>query len=68
MQIATDGKSYLLAVFGDEEIIRTMTPDFKILSQLDSRGLIITAPGEEVDFVSRFFSPQWHIGKEKILS
>ena len=60
------GEDDYLAVFGDEEIIRTMTPDFKILSQLDSRGLIITAPGEEVDFVSRFFSPQSGVNEDPV--
>lgn len=60
------GQDDYLAVFGDEEIIRTMTPDFKILSQLDSRGLIITAPGEEVDFVSRFFSPQSGVNEDPV--
>ena len=51
------GEDDYLAVFGDEEIIRTMTPDFKILSQLDSRGLIIT---------SRFFSPQSGVNEDPV--
>ena len=60
------GKDDYLAVFGDEDIIRGIAPDFKILSQLDSRGLIITAPGEEVDFVSRFFSPQSGVDEDPV--
>ena len=60
------GKDDYLAVFGDEEIIRGMAPDFKMLSQLDSRGLIITALGKEVDFVSRFFSPQSGVNEDPV--
>ena len=60
------GKDDYLAVFDDEDIIQTMAPDFKMLSQLDSRGLIITAPGKEVDFVSRFFSPQSGVDEDPV--
>ena len=60
------GEDDYLAVFGDEDIIQTMAPDFKMLSQLDSRGLIITAPGKEVDFVSRFFSPQSGVDEDPV--
>jgi PhzF family phenazine biosynthesis protein len=60
------GKDDYLAVFDDEELIRTMAPDFKKLSKLDSRGLIITAPGEGVDFVSRFFSPQSGVDEDPV--
>ena len=55
-----------MVVFGEEEIIRAIEPDFNKLSQLDSRGLIITAPGEEVDFVSRFFSPQSGVNEDPV--
>ena len=60
------GQDDYLAVFGGEEIIRSIEPDFNKLSQLDSRGLIITAPGEEVDFVSRFFSPQSGVNEDPV--
>jgi PhzF family phenazine biosynthesis protein len=51
-------RDYLL-VYDDEEIIRSMHPDQSILNQIDlgTGGVIVTAPGREVDFVSRFFSP-----------
>lgn len=47
----------LMAVFEMESQIRTMRPDMKALSGIPARGLIVTAPGEKVDFVSRFFAP-----------
>ncbi len=47
-----------LAVFGDEDDIRSIQPSFELLMELDRDGLIVTAPGEKVDFVSRFFAPK----------
>jgi predicted PhzF superfamily epimerase YddE/YHI9 len=46
-----------LAVFGDEEEIRSLKPDASLLSRLDCLGVICTAPGTDCDFVSRFFAP-----------
>ena len=60
------GKDDYLAVFSNEEIIQRILPDFKKLSQLDSRGLIITAPGKVDDFVSRFFSPQSGVDEDPV--
>lgn len=46
-----------LAVFDSEATVRAMAPDHARLAELDVRGIIVTAPGTEVDFVSRFFAP-----------
>ena len=35
----------------------SLAPNFEDLAQLDCLGIIVTAPGREVDFVSRFFAP-----------
>ncbi|MEW6181849.1 MAG: PhzF family phenazine biosynthesis protein [Bacillota bacterium] len=45
------------AVFSTQEDIPEIKPDMLILSQLDCLGIIATAPGNAVDFVSRFFAP-----------
>ena len=55
-----------LAVFDKEETIRTLTPDSAMLRQLDLRGVIVTAPGVEVDFVSRFFAPKYGIDEDPV--
>ncbi len=47
-----------MAVIGSEEALRHLEPDLRALSLLKARGLIVTAKGEEVDFVSRCFYPQ----------
>lgn len=46
-----------LAVFAEEEDIIRLEPDYAALAELDCLGIIATAPGKEVDFVSRFFAP-----------
>jgi PhzF family phenazine biosynthesis protein len=46
-----------LAVFEEEKDIIELEPDFYALKELGLRGIIATAPGEESDFVSRFFAP-----------
>lgn len=44
-------------VYENELDIRELAPDFFALSKMDTVGIIVTAPGETVDFVSRFFAP-----------
>lgn len=46
-----------LTVFESEESVRKIAPDFQLIAQLDSEGVIVTAPGEDCDFVSRCFFP-----------
>jgi PhzF family phenazine biosynthesis protein len=57
----------VLAVFEDESAIRNMKPDFQVLSQVrDVLGIIVTAPGKSVDFVSRFFAPNAGIPEDPV--
>jgi len=44
-------------VFSGEEEVSGLKPDMNELKKLDLRGVIVTAPGRDVDFVSRFFAP-----------
>lgn len=44
------------AVFNSEEEVRSLKPDFTLLGTLDEK-VIVTAPGTDCDFVSRFFAP-----------
>lgn len=48
---------YLMAVFGREADVRRLAPDLAAVAALPAPGLIATAPGEDVAFVSRFFAP-----------
>jgi PhzF family phenazine biosynthesis protein len=55
-----------LAVFSSEETVQNLKPDFLLLSQIDLRGVIVTAPGNNVDFVSRFFVPKLGINEDPV--
>ena len=60
------GKTDFMAVLETEEQVRTLQPDIIVLSTLPARGVIITAPGDSVDFVSRFFAPQSGIAEDPV--
>ena len=55
-----------LVVLEDEEAIRGLQPDFSELELIDCEGIIVTAPGNEVDFVSRFFAPRMGINEDPV--
>jgi predicted PhzF superfamily epimerase YddE/YHI9 len=55
---AFKGKTDYMLVFEKEQDIINIQPYFERISKLKARGVIITAKGENVDFVSRFFAPQ----------
>jgi PhzF family phenazine biosynthesis protein len=55
-----------IAVFDSEATVRAITPNHALLNQLDLRGVIVTAPGFDVDFVSRFFAPKFGIPEDPV--
>jgi len=60
------GRTDYLLLFDSEEIIRNMKPNFHLLYQTDARGIMVTAKGNEVDFVSRFFAPGVGIDEDPV--
>lgn len=56
----------IMAVFNSEEEILKIRPDFNALTRLKARGLIVTAPGRQVDFVCRFFAPGLGINEDPV--
>jgi PhzF family phenazine biosynthesis protein len=55
-----------IAVLEHEQQVRELQPDLSLLSTLDLRGVAITAPGSEADFVSRFFAPKHGIPEDPV--
>lgn len=53
------------AVFDDAATVRAITPDFLAMMKLD-KDIVVTAPGEDVDFVSRFFAPLHGISEDPV--
>lgn len=60
------GKTDFLFVFKNETEIKNIQPDFKQINSLGGRGAIVTAKGDSVDFVSRFFAPQSGIDEDPV--
>jgi PhzF family phenazine biosynthesis protein len=58
-------RDYFL-VYDDESKIPAIVPDYNYLNKVDAIGVIVTARGKEVDFVSRFFVPNSVIGEDPV--
>jgi predicted PhzF superfamily epimerase YddE/YHI9 len=55
-----------LALFDSPSQVAALRPDMDQLSQVDSLGVIATAPGGGVDFVSRFFAPRAGVPEDPV--
>ena len=55
-----------MVVLKDEAAVRAAQPDMRKLKQLGNQGLIITAPGTDCDFVSRYFAPGAGIDEDPV--
>jgi PhzF family phenazine biosynthesis protein len=60
------GKTDYMAVIEAEKSLQTLQPDFNEIAKLQARGLIVTAKGDDVDFVSRFFAPQSGVNEDPV--
>jgi len=60
------GKTDYVLVYESQEDIEMLNPDFSALSKVDARGIVVTAPGSKVDFVSRFFGPQVGVNEDPV--
>ncbi len=59
------GMDYLVLLESELQLAG-LRPDFRRMLDLELRGLIVTAPGEELDFVSRFFAPKYGIDEDPV--
>jgi PhzF family phenazine biosynthesis protein len=59
------GLGGLMTVFDNEQAIRELAPDFGKLTAMGD-CVIATAPGDNVDFVSRFFAPAYGIDEDPV--
>jgi len=60
------GKFDYMVIADDQQTVENLKPDFKTLAAIKSRGVLVTAPGETVDFVSRCFFPQSGIDEDPV--
>ena len=59
-------KRDLIAVFENESDIKSIQPNHLKLLNFNNPGVCVTAPGNDVDFVSRFFAPRLGILEDPV--
>lgn len=60
------GKTDLLLIVKDQQEVEQLNPDFRALLAFEQRGFIVSAPGKDCDFVSRFFCPVLGIDEDPV--
>ncbi|MGB5819959.1 MAG: PhzF family phenazine biosynthesis protein [Saonia sp.] len=60
------GKHDYLLVYNSQKEIEQISPNYHLLDQIDCRGVIVSAPGQRVDFVSRAFFPNCGIPEDPV--
>ena len=60
------GRNDYLLYYGSQEDIEEIKPDFTALRSVQARGIMVTAAGYEVDFVSRFFAPAVGVNEDPV--
>jgi PhzF family phenazine biosynthesis protein len=60
------GRDDILAIVSSEKIIRDLKIDFDLLKKINVRGLIVSAQGENCDFVSRCFFPGTGVNEDPV--
>jgi PhzF family phenazine biosynthesis protein len=56
-----------VAIFGNEEEVAALAPDFRALAPIGGDGVVATGPGHgDCDFVSRYFAPAAGIDEDPV--
>ena len=56
----------MIVLVPSEEDLQGFNPDFEAMKRLEGRGLIMTAPSKEYDFVSRCFYPKLDVPEDPV--
>ena len=66
-EVLFNGTDYLIVLPAAAKV-RAIKPDVRLLSAIEARGVIVTAPSdlEGVDFISRFFAPQSGVDEDSV--
>lgn len=65
-RVCYKGKTDYVLLFDSQKDIEQLKPNLKRIAEAGGRGVIVTAPGEKSDFVSRFFAPQSGIDEDPV--
>ncbi len=55
-----------IAVLNDSAAVIAAQPDFNLLKSLHPYAAALTAPGEDEDFVSRYFAPSYGVAEDAV--
>jgi len=66
LQAYVGNNDIYMVVLSDEASVARLDPDFSGLAAVTEHGVIATAPGDHVDFVSRFFAPAIGIDEDPV--
>jgi len=55
-----------LFVYASESEVKAIDPDFNAVKKTDAHAVIVTAPGDTSDFVSRFFAPSVGVDEDPV--
>ncbi|MEO6969519.1 MAG: PhzF family phenazine biosynthesis protein [Chthoniobacterales bacterium] len=59
------GRDYF-AIFPSQNEVAAIQPDLARVAKLDAQGVVVTAPGDDCDFVSRYFAPAAGIPEDPV--
>ncbi len=65
LEVVEANETYI-AVYDTESAIREVRPDFSRLERLHPFTMGLTAAGDEVDFVSRYFAPSYGVPEDPV--
>ena len=60
------GRDDILAIVKSENDVKNLNVNLELLNNLTARGLIVSAPGNNCDFVSRFFAPSTGVNEDPV--
>ncbi|MBR51416.1 MAG: isomerase [Gammaproteobacteria bacterium] len=60
------GRDDVLAIIESEQSLLNLNVNFELLKKINSRGLIVSAKGDEYDFVSRCFFPSTGVNEDPV--
>jgi len=61
-----EGNETYIAVYDAESAVRDARPDLAQLRELHPYAVALTAPGDKVDFVSRYFAPSYGVPEDPV--
>lgn len=56
----------IVIVIEDAAALEALAPDFAALNAFDARGVVVTAPADNFDFVSRWFGPRVAVNEDPV--